>query len=420
MFFETSFGDKIELIPGYRDLFPQRVPSLNTAAGLAKRIGEADGQAIVDTYPPISFKGYASRLARASRMIQFMTDAGLANKRYASMLDLGTGHGLQPMLLKGFGLAEQARGIDIVKRVGSSTPRHLKKRHRQLRLVGPVLDRLYSRALANPNSPLNKDFNAAVRKFGSPRHWSSEAVGDVLVPEYFYKLKYKAVPELDDYIAGDLYEHQGSYDLITAFSALMLFPTEKTLAKISELLTEGGILCVLDPYWWYGANGFPFFGDFPWAGQRLTPEDFLRYVEQFHPEEKDLYRTALDYFTFPQPTLETYEKFGAKYGLEMVCFKRFVPTGWDRGRGPSATVQAAWAGVDTDEVLRDIGRFRGDVCRDDLFTSYVAFALRKRSAAEPAPVGRGGDAGPSEEKPQGKNGLVFRLAKKTILKLTTR
>ncbi|WP_461208444.1 hypothetical protein [Desulfocurvus sp. DL9XJH121] len=417
MHFETSFGDRIPILPGYRGLFPHREDSLRAASSLAAHIAEGGGQAVEDHYQPISLMGYAVRLGRVSRMIQFMNEAGIAGK-YHSMLDLGTGHGVQPMLLKGFGLAEQARGIDIVKREGSAPRGHLKKRHLQLRLIGPVLDWLYRKAQSDPNAPFGADFNKAVLKFGSPRLGDRQYTGSVLASEYFYKLRLKSDTQLDEYIGGDIYEHNASYDLITAFSALMLFPTEKVVAKISDLLEEGGILCVLDPVWWYGSNSFPFVGDFPWAGQRLTPEDYLRYIEQFYPSELERYAMAQKYFTFPQPTLRAYEEIGARYGLRLIAYKRFIPSGWSYKRGPSATLQANWAEVDVDEILHNISRFRDDVCRDDLFTSFMAFAFRKCSSPANAPVGDP-DANPFLKRYDGKQSPLFRLVKKTVLKVTT-
>jgi len=109
-------------------------------------------------------------MARASMMVEFLRTNGVLNRALSSLLDLGTGYGLQPMVMKGMGITDFASGIDVIKREGAVSPELIRKYHRRMKLVGPVLDKVYEKALRVPTYPINKAFNQALKKIKSPRY----------------------------------------------------------------------------------------------------------------------------------------------------------------------------------------------------------------------------------------------------------
>ena len=94
-------------------------------------------------------------------------------------------------------------------------------------------------------------------------------------------------PQIDNYIAGDIYKSDGTYDFISAFLCLEHFDLGALFPKVSSMLSHGGVFCFLTSSWWWPVNSTTIVGDFPYACQRLIRDDLKRYFEETHPDETE-------------------------------------------------------------------------------------------------------------------------------------
>ena len=66
-----------------------------------------------------------------------------APAKFQRMLDIGCGMGMQPRILKGLGVANEAVGLDLFDRATSISDSSMRLQHRKLRLarfLEPIMD----------------------------------------------------------------------------------------------------------------------------------------------------------------------------------------------------------------------------------------------------------------------------------------
>jgi hypothetical protein len=168
--------------------------------------------------------------------------------------------------------------------------------------------------------------------------------------------------------------------VISAVSSLAWFRLDDFFSKASALLTPGGVLYVQADYWWFPVNSTYVVGEFPYAAQRLTPDDFSRYVDEFHPEERDDLMRRYGYFhQGERPTVDDYVSVARRAGLELCGVRQLMPPP-HAGTGALSTPRfihhadvAAQAAA-----LADIRCFRPDVRATDLGTGWVQIGFVKR------------------------------------------
>ena len=303
--FKTSFGSTIEFIPGFKDAH-LKVRYSDIVTPYADMVPDK-GNMCID--------GFVKDAYEYALMIDFLEELGVRT-RWKKGLDLGGAEGTISRMLRGEGRLKQAVTIDMSD-ASSSLTTGIYARHWLRFKIACWVSRF---------SPALRRFLLGAGKWRGKRmsamfnHWGYWPPAS----SAFWNLKWKAVPRLDRYIAGDVYEHNDKYDLVTAFFCLDYFDIEKAFRKISDLLVDDGTFFMAVNYWWYPVNASGIVGDFPYCCQRLTREDFQRYFQQHHPEEAADALQRYDYFHQAKlrPTLNDFAEIAARNGLTLLGTKR--------------------------------------------------------------------------------------------------
>lgn len=233
-------------------------------------------------------------------------------------------------------------------------------------------------------------FSPAIRRFLlGDGEWRGKRL-TVLYPNFgyvppqssvFWRLDFTDVPRIDEYITKNLYDLDGHFDLITSFCCLPCFDVEQKFRKVSELLEEGGTFYMLTDSWWFPVNSAMIIGHFPYVAQRLSAEDFQRYLREFHPADYGDFMARYNYFHMgkARPTLDDYVALADRFDMELLGTRRLSPPYMTHNRAV-ATPRLLNRLTDTrlDEVLEDIHQFRPDVGLTDLTSNYMMAAFVKR------------------------------------------
>lgn len=381
-YFETSFGDRISVIPGYRDLMPDRFSTLasvaRTANDVKSAIGPEQGHDRSATQSAPTFRNYWSRLRTVMTMIQTFQRYGLPTT-FERSLDIGCGLGIHAAIMKGIGLSDRSEGLDVVGRVSPQIADALRRHSRNF---WKNRSERYANALAD--SELFRKIAPRSTQFiqsRSTRDSQFVTTGRTLDLRIMERARMKFAPELDELITSNIYDYDfgdKQYDLMTSFASLTFFEIDKLLAVVSRQLRPGGLFYFEFSPWWSCANIFGLEGDFPWAAQRLTREDYLRYVKEFHPEELDLQESAIGYFQEPHPCMASLCASGARHGLVTISAEYYIPRGIDRRRGPDGYTHTNGGYADLTEIIENVNRFRPDVTGLDLMANRISGIFVKR------------------------------------------
>lgn len=188
------------------------------------------------------------------------------------------------------------------------------------------------------------------------------------------------LPKLDRYIASDFMTCAPGekFDLIVSVNAIEYFNYEKLFKRVSDLLDDEGVFCFLVNYWWYPVNSTTIYGDFPYLCQRLTREDVKRYYQQHFPDRVAEMEHRYEYFNQGEapPVLNDFVNCAHRNGLALAGTERIMPKPWSRDH------RSPFTGEDLPvlDVLEDVNKHRPDVTIEDLYTSHVMAAFRKRKA----------------------------------------
>jgi SAM-dependent methyltransferase len=354
-YFITSFGKRIDFIPGYREAHarPWNFSTIPGPVQSKKRPG------FHDTFEDMFSYGM---------MVDFLTRLGLwTGRKYRRALDIGGAQGIISALLRGEGRAGHVTTIDIVDSSKSFSPgRHF------LYYLKYKVDILVSKYLPVP--PKWHIFRKNNNKYGYGTSFLSSV----------WNVKLRRVPKVDRYVVGDFagYDFPDKFDLITAMNVIVWLNYDKLFSKISELLEEGGVFFFLTDYWWYPVNSTKIYGDFPYACQRLTQKDLRRYFEENYPDQAENMEKKYSFFheNYAHPVVGDYVQCAEKYGLTLAGSQRLFPKPYSRDNR-SLFVPEELNHYDDGrllEVLEDIHQFRPDVTLEDLYTVHVLMAFVKQ------------------------------------------
>lgn len=285
--FITSFGRRIDFIPGFKDAHPKVT---------ARDIFYEDG----NVNYTINEYQFQKDLYEALFFLDFMgkTPAPLV---FDSLLDLGGEEGTVARLLAAFRKTRHVTCLD----------------KRDLRnCLNDGLFQEYLKRVETPNiyfADLEKEFGFNANKAFS--FWRN-------MGNYFKA----GAGHLDEYICGDFFEQKEKYDCITAFLCASWFSLPELFNKVSSLLTPGGIFFFINDYWWWPVNSTGIVGDFPYCAQRLHREDLKRYFDENYSEETDDTLRRYDYFhNGIHPTVDCYIEHGKYYNLKLLRSERLMP-----------------------------------------------------------------------------------------------
>lgn len=267
--FTTKFGHQIKLIDGYYDAHTKRVNAKNY---LAQESSRPENRGV------IGYKPVQKDIFMYCMMIDFLRSHGITTQ-WQSSLDVGGAEGAIARLHKLEGRVKRNHVIELYDmRTCLPVSRFLKyvMRHK----IESRLCRL---------GVLDKSRISDPYRFDQFNYYPNGASS-------FFNVKVRKSPSIDSYTLCDFYETKGAYDLITAFSVIDYFDPERFFAKASDLLMPGGIMFAYLSYWWFPVNAALVYGDFPYASQRLTKDDFERYLKEFRSDKHDNTMELYNYF----------------------------------------------------------------------------------------------------------------------------
>jgi SAM-dependent methyltransferase len=391
--FTTSFGDKIEFVPGYREMFGRQHTPEETLA-------RPDREPV-----RLTFKEFVKDRYLYGLVMDLLQQAGLP-LNFGKTMELGAGEATFSRFLKASGCASSVVAVDIQRRNEGLTTQQFKKynrrfeiRRRLAKLFKVTTRRTVSLRRAT-NSPLLKGRTTANSLLKNLYHRSRILQGlvsfrrqlarDMTQPvgaqsyypapeSQFYNMKLNNPPEYDEYRITNVYKMTEKFNTIFAVLCLEYFDAQDILAKVAELLVDDGQFIVLVNSWWYPRNATEIVGDFPYVAQRLTRDDLERYFQEYHPGERQDTLTLYDYFSPQHPTLSQYADIGFRLGLTPIISNTLSTTGFTDKRAivPPALL-AECEDTALDEVLANIHRFRGDVTVMDLMSKFYFMVFRRK------------------------------------------
>jgi SAM-dependent methyltransferase len=294
-------------------------------------------------------------------------------QRFGRALDIGSGPALQARILRLLGRTAQAEAIDIYDGSPRCSEGRLQRYVRTLQILytgyrtrklipGSLRRRIRRLRAIEEKVPLG------VEGFG---YRPDEAP---------YRARFRSGRSLDRYHVGDLFVHEGRYDLVTSFMALEYFDFDRLAAKVASLLGPGGLFCFLVSYWWYPVNNTLLYGRFPYLLQQLGSQETLEYYRRVHPDlPLDGITERIGYSDQSRPTVADYERLGHAHGLTPLTAFRLHPDHVANARsthGPLAIDRRRdWP---LSRVLENARRVKPDLGVADLMTSHVLMLFERR------------------------------------------
>ncbi|MGE0254633.1 MAG: hypothetical protein AB7N54_04220 [Alphaproteobacteria bacterium] len=384
--FVTSFGRGIRFVPGYFDLVKEvvglpkvasrdfQIASTNVAGG-ADKLDYTKAQELNEQQQRMTLYGYTGRYTACYPLLWLLDQTDI-HPHFRRMLDIGTGFGIQPRVLKGLGMVDETVGNDLWDRASAIDEGRLRRQHRKMRWL-KHLDRMQTRIMRKPEATWSDFERALVYKVSNPR-LRMKLGGGWMPGTDLYDRKFVRKPTLDRMITGNVYDIEERFDLITAFSVIDWFRAEEIFAKISSMLEDNGVFFMWGPNWWHAVTGGRVAGHFPFAAQRLTREDFRRYVDTHLPENAEALKQTYDYFDPLHPTMRDYIRIAHENGMELAAYHATLsPTPYNKKYGVTSR---GWADIEPgvfDDVLADIHQFRPDITHEDLMPFAMFLLFRK-------------------------------------------
>ena len=346
--YKTKYGNSIQFVDGYmdahKDLFINSVAKPDDIINAEK----------------INYKGWVNDLFTYSMMVDMFDEFGIECK-FNRSLDIGGAQGVLSRLMKAEGKTKWAACIEI-RDMQNSINQFVFYKHYikyRIRLLLSSFNKLKMLAPGNNN------------KYGYFIKYRKNHAA---------KYRVKKLPSIDDYIVGDVFQHNEKYDLITSIQSLGYFDLDEIFKKISELLEDGGVFFVLVDYFWYPVNSTRIVGDAPYMAQRLDEDDLLRYFSEFHPEMAASVKEKLSYcHKGNRPVISDFIKTADKYNLQLINCRRhttpmqdsnirtrYTPTFIDKHKNTKLT-----------DILCDIKQYNSNVEIEDLQTTHISIAFRK-------------------------------------------
>jgi len=355
-FFETEFGHKIPITEEYRKAHNKADYRSfeETTFKKSKTFEEEKGEFLGDLFE------YAL-------VFDFLESWGITNS-FKTSLDIGGQQGFFSKLLTAEGKCQYSDCVEIYDYQSGFDFNKFVSFYSKLKLANNQVFRKISK--------LNRMFKSMEDK-GTKFGYHS------LHKSKLWNMQFPHSGTIRNYILDDVYNLNNKYDFISAILCLSYFNHSKFFQKISNLLSENGVFVFLVDYWWWPVNSTRIVGNFPYAAQRLSRTDFIRYVNEYHHEEKDQMLKKYDYFgngISEKPTLQNYISEAEKHDLSLIGYNRFMPFQDTHLRTPmTPKILSQYSDTNLDEVLYDIHKFRSDVNIEDLKTSFILVAFQKNS-----------------------------------------
>lgn len=385
--FETDDGDQIPIDPqhfafmnktlgAYKD--PKALYDFlkGASTNLSGGYDQVDQSAIKlqrHALRELSLHAYGARYVPVLIFLDLLASTGRA-PRFERTLDIGCGIGIQPRILKGLGYADYAAGIDIIDRSSAIDTKSLMLNHRRFRrfrFIEPYLEKL-----DHEDWRTLSDFKRALAmKVSTPRRMTLKNQG-YLLPADIYKKRLVKEPELDASIEGNVYDLEEQFDLITAYSSLEWFKLSEIFGKVSSLLTTGGLFYMYVGNWWASNSNTKISTHFPYARQRLSPQEFNRYVDNCFGADASETKAAYAFYDPEHPNFSDFIRLGLENGLVPIAHRcTILPHQFSHRYGMHAKGYALNDHQRFLQALAHIQKRRPDVRPEDLLTelTYIIF-----------------------------------------------
>jgi SAM-dependent methyltransferase len=394
--FKTSFGHEIPIVANYRRNLPP--PRDNVSVESASSIQETLGV----KGPQESDFGIVSDIFQFSMLADWFNSTPAAGRRYERMLDVGGSTGFISQMFKATGHVRAAENIEILdfsEALDMDRARYfinkINNGRKELYSTNPpwpsvpaaappegVLSRLVRPHSAPPAIVRPTDYTSREDQFwvmDQLDFFQSTFPAPIDKFSHFWRLDPKADYSLDRYITGDFMELEEQYDFLLVATTMQHFSVPVFLKKAYSLLKPGGVIFIWNAYWYWALIVNRIYGDFPWAVQRLTDDDFARYVREYQPDQVENSRLSVGRFHKAEKryTVPDYIKAGEAAGFRHLAHHRLRPFSGLKNKIGAWTLEGDHGPSLQQEVLRDIHEFRPDVDITDLTTQSVFLLFQK-------------------------------------------
>jgi hypothetical protein len=377
-YFKTSFGHEIPIVENYRRNMP---PSRdNVSAESASSIQESLGvKAAVE-----SDFGITSDIFQFAMMADWFRSTPVSERPYKKMLDVGGSSGFISMLFKAAGYVRSAENIEILdfqESLDWNRVRYFLRKIQDGRRVlrGPWAAPRDWRSRLTHARDAAKDRDALAWLVNDLDFMQSTFPFPIDKDSHYWDIDPNSSLTLDRYIIGDLMEFEEVYDFLLVSTTMQHFSVPVFLRKAYSLLEPGGILLIWNAYWYWALIVNRVYGDFPWAVQRLTTEDWQRYVAEYQPDQVENSKISISRFHKAERryTVPDYIKAGEEAGFRHIAHHRLRPFSGIKNKIGAWTLEGDHGHAVQSEVLRDIHEFRPDVEAVDLTTQSVFLLFQK-------------------------------------------
>jgi hypothetical protein len=361
-YFQTEFGESIEIIPGYAESIGR---TQQLSQSLYERMTYTPGKHVT-----IDVTNFGKDLSTYALVMDAMDSVGLLNRQYGKALDIGGQEGIHPALFRAH-FAEHVTSVDLMDGSDSQLPKKMKKI-----VLSQKKQRLFE-YLYHDNrisAPLLQSmFPGRVGR-------RLQSLCEVVPTKHnYYNFRFQRDLDVDEFSVGDFVEKiNGQFDIVLSFLTVSLMPYQRTIRKVSELLPSGGIFACIARYT-YGPGACTLLnGDFPYFEKRLTKSDIKRYYREYKPEEEAFAERFYSVHDSARPTISQYLDFAYQCGLHpLVLRPMMVPYLNDTEDSMWKRSSELKRDMPIKDILRDIRHMRPEITLEDLFTSYFILILQK-------------------------------------------
>jgi SAM-dependent methyltransferase len=339
--------------------------------------------------------GIVSDFFQFAMMADWLETTPIADRKFERMLDVGGGTGLIGQLFKASGRTRCIENIEILdysESLDMNLVRYYANKvqngRRELYSLGDAVPQVSNESLLKrlrkAIGPLPSPCSASSREdqvwvLGQLDHMTSTFPYPTDSNSHYWKIDPKHDLKLDRYITGDFFELQDQYDFLFVSTTMAHFSVPDFLEKAYSLLRPGGIIFAWNAYWYWVLLVTCLYADFPWGAQRLTWDDYLRYLRDHRPDELASAPRSAEVM-HPERrryTVSDYVQEAEKVGFKYIDHHRLRPfSAIPKNVGGFSLLGDHGVSVQRD-VLRDIHCFKQNVRLKDLTTQSVFLVFER-------------------------------------------
>lgn len=343
-YFETSFGDKIEILPEYENSIRRNKRKYILDASSFNKLKDHTGNA----RRLMPNDNYTKDFISYAILMHFLEKIGVLPQTFKKALDIGGAEGVHIALFRSQ-YAEYVVSNDLEQ---SKIPDFKGK------------------------------FKGIIEKYKTGENYQLPFLG-VIIKKWFpyfpaetsYILSPKREPDVDRFEDGNFFKviKDENFDIVLSWNTFSILDYKLIIKKVASLLPKGGIFAFMTRYFWGPGGACYLCGNFPYFEKRLTLEDIKKYYQRYKPGQekyvKDIY-----YIHDPhRSSLKQYREWSEEQGFELLGFERMIfPYLEDTGK-----IEAPNRNLDSESILKNISRFRSDIIEDDLKTQRIMMAFKK-------------------------------------------